>query len=515
MADIYEVTALSPTNEDQLAPAVTDLFEEAQERTARRLSRRERRVETIAAAAFLAVAVPVAVLAPSPRAFSAPLAIVLVAAYACAARVKFPVGAGFTVPTQPFFVVMLFVLPPAAAPLLVASGFLLAEVPDFVRRRTHPERALLPLGDAWHALGPALVFSLARAGGPTWADWPLYVAALASQFAVDSIAMTIREWFALGIPPAAQIAERVWLYVVDALLAPMGLMAAFASVGHRYNFLLCLPVVALLNIFARERTERMRHTVELSKTYRGTAHLLGDVVEADDAYTGSHSRSVVVPLDEGREEDGALPSALRNVEFAALLHDVGKIAIPKEVINKPGPLDEHEWRLIKTHTVEGQNACWSRSAACSPRWVESCARATSAGMGAGYPDGLAGEAIPVEARIVCACDAFNAMTTTRVYRKAMSSGSRWMSCTHVPGCSSTQRWLSCFADRRAREDVPRPGRRPTAHAGHLLVKRTSELHPGRRGEELGQSRGEVPFASAVQKRGLPVRGQRCTRRRCN
>ena len=413
------VTVLSPTNEDLFAPAVTDLFEEAQERSARRLSHRERRVETIAAAGFLAAALPIALLLPSPRGLSVPLAITLVAAYACAARVKFPVGAGFTVPTEPLFVAMLFLLPPAGVPLFVAAGFLLAEVPDFTLRRTHPERALLPLGDAWHALGPALVFSLAGAADPTWSDWPIYLAALASQFALDLAAMTVREWFALGIPPAAQISERCWLYLVDALLAPIGLMAAFASVGHRYNFMLCLPFVALLNIFARERTERMRHTVELSRTYRGTAHLLGDVVEADDAYTGTHSRSVVsLSMKVGRQM-GLSATALRNVEFAALLHDVGKIAIPKEIINKPGPLDDGEWDLIRTHTLEGERMLERVGGvlgevglivrSCHERWDAK-----------GYPDGLGGDEIPIEARIVCACDAFNAMTTTRAYRKGMS-----------------------------------------------------------------------------------------------
>jgi HD-GYP domain-containing protein (c-di-GMP phosphodiesterase class II) len=111
--------------------------------------------------------------------------------------------------------------------------------------------------------------------------------------------------------------------------------------------------------------------------------------------------------------------ALRRVEFAALLHDVGKIAIPKEIINKPGPLDDVEWELIRTHTVEGERMLERVGGllgevgqivrSCHERWD-----------GHGYPDGLAGDAIPVEARIVCACDAFNAMTTTRSYRKGMT-----------------------------------------------------------------------------------------------
>src|SRR6185436_3156879 len=152
----------------------------------------------------------------------------------------------------------------------------------------------------------------------------------------DLATMTAREWFALGIAPKAQVEERAWLYLVDTMLAPIGLMAALAGT---YSFLACLPLVALLGLFAHERTERLRHTAELSNTYRGTAHLLGDVVEADDAYTGIHSRSVVSLSLKLARQMGLDSSALRNVEFAALLHDVGKISIPKEVVNKPGPLD--------------------------------------------------------------------------------------------------------------------------------------------------------------------------------
>src|SRR5690242_9051076 len=218
---------LSQSNEDPLPPAAIDLFEEAQERVARRLSRRERSVEGLAALAFLAVAVPMALFMDSGRAFSPALAAVLVAAYALAARVKFPVGAGFTVPTEPFFVVMLFVLPPPFVPLLVAAGFLLAEVPDFARGRTHPERVVLPLGDAWHAIGPALVLGLAGAPSADWDAVPLLTLALASQFALDLATVTIREWLALGIPPSTQLTERRWLYLMDALLAPLGLMAVF------------------------------------------------------------------------------------------------------------------------------------------------------------------------------------------------------------------------------------------------------------------------------------------------
>jgi putative nucleotidyltransferase with HDIG domain len=146
--------------------------------------------------------------------------------------------------------------------------------------------------------------------------------------------------------------------------------------------------------------------------------LLGDVVEADDAYTGSHSRGVVELSLAVADRLGLEPGQRRNVEFAALLHDVGKIAVPKEIINKPGPLDAAEWEVMRQHTIEGErmlNRVGGVLAAVG-RIVRSSHEHYD---GSGYPDGLAGEEIPIEARVVTCCDAFSAMTTTRSYRKAM------------------------------------------------------------------------------------------------
>jgi putative nucleotidyltransferase with HDIG domain len=171
-------------------------------------------------------------------------------------------------------------------------------------------------------------------------------------------------------------------------------------------------------VFAREREARLQGLFELNQAYHGTALLLGDVVEADDSYTGTHSRGVVsLAMDVGAAL-GLDAAQRRNLEFAALLHDVGKVAIPKAIINKPGKLDPAEWTVIKTHTLEGQRMLdrvggFMRSVGLIVRshheqWD-----------GGGYPDGLAGEAIPLEARIIACCDAWSAMTTTRSYREAM------------------------------------------------------------------------------------------------
>jgi HD-GYP domain-containing protein (c-di-GMP phosphodiesterase class II) len=102
----------------------------------------------------------------------------------------------------------------------------------------------------------------------------------------------------------------------------------------------------------------------------------------------------------------------------ALLHDVGKIKIPSEIINKPGKLTEAEFELIKTHTIEGERLLSQVDGLLGNigHVVRSCHEDWD---GTGYPDGLHGEQIPLVARIVRCCDAFSAMTTDRSYRKAL------------------------------------------------------------------------------------------------
>ena len=146
--------------------------------------------------------------------------------------------------------------------------------------------------------------------------------------------------------------------------------------------------------------------------------LLSDVLEFEDEYTAQHSRSVVDLVNAVADELGIAPDERQELEFAAMLHDVGKISIPKEILHKPAALTDREFEIIKHHTIEGQfmldrvggllGRVGEVVRSCHERWD-----------GRGYPDGLAGEEIPIAARIVFACDAYNAMTTDRPYRGAM------------------------------------------------------------------------------------------------
>jgi two-component system, cell cycle response regulator len=117
---------------------------------------------------------------------------------------------------------------------------------------------------------------------------------------------------------------------------------------------------------------------------------------------------------------GLEPVALALLRQAALLHDIGKIGIPDSVLTKPGPLTEHEWQFVRQHTLIGE-----RILAASPALIDvaGIVRSTHERLdGTGYPDGLSDAEIPLEARIISACDAYSSMTGERAYRPPLAPG---------------------------------------------------------------------------------------------
>ena len=380
------------------------VIEERRARRLQRLARRELWSFAVFAGGFLAAALALALLLPSEREPGVVAVILLVAAYAAAFRLDFEIGTGSAVPTELILVPMLFVLPVGLVPLAVAAGIVLGSLDEHVRGSLSLPRVGMRVVFAWYAVGPALVLGLAGERGPQLSDWPLYVLALLSQFALDTICAAGREWLALGVRPSVQLRAMVWVYAIDAGLAPVGLAVAFASESSPYGVVLALPLVALLSVFARERRVRIDHELELRDAYRGTAFLLGDVVE--------------LTLKVG-DELGLSARERRDAEFAALLHDVGKVRVPNLIINKPGPLTDAERAVIEQHTIEGERLLLRVGGLLGEigRVVRSCHERWD---GQGYPDGLAGERIPLLARIVSCCDAYNAMTSDRSYRKALS-----------------------------------------------------------------------------------------------
>jgi diguanylate cyclase len=156
---------------------------------------------------------------------------------------------------------------------------------------------------------------------------------------------------------------------------------------------------------------------ELERAYLSTVEALANALEAQDEYTGDHARALAEMALAVGTELGLEPERLKVLELAALFHDIGKIGVPSEIIRKPGPLTAAELREMKRHPEIGEqilapvpflHPILAIVRACHERWD-----------GHGYPDGLAGEGIPLESRIVFVCDAFHAMTSDRPYRAAL------------------------------------------------------------------------------------------------
>jgi HD-GYP domain-containing protein (c-di-GMP phosphodiesterase class II) len=369
------------------------------------------------AAGFFAVAGSLVAFGSAHRTASPVTVVALVVAYALASRIEFEVRTGYAMSTQIVLVPILFLAPLTWAPLLVCAASALSRTFDVVRGRALADRLLLAPVYSWHVFGPVAVLLVAHDGAPRVGNWPAYVAALAAQFGVDFAASGGRDWFTRGVAPWTQLPFMGLAFLVDAALAPIGLLAAIVSADSRWALAAVLPLLGLLKLFAKERQFRIDHALELSHAYRGTALLLGDVVEADDAYTGSHSRDVVTLVLGVSDRLGLAAADRRDAEFAALLHDVGKIKIPAEIINKPAALTAEERAVIETHTLEGERLLAQVGGMLGSvgRIVRSCHEDWD---GTGYPDRLTGDEIPLVARIVRACDAFSAMTTDRPYRKA-------------------------------------------------------------------------------------------------
>jgi HD-GYP domain-containing protein (c-di-GMP phosphodiesterase class II) len=404
---------------ETLDPALEEQLTRARERVRRDLTGREAVVRVVFTCNFLVSALVLALLGhvqehPDWWRYAA-----FVGAYALVSSIRIEVGSGLALPTEIVLVPMLFELPAAHVPFVVGAGLVAAALPDVARGTMSPARAAVLPASALFIFGPALVFLAAHEPRADWHGGLVLVLALLAQFAFDFAASWALERLALGVRLVELVRPFAWTLAFDALVAPLAYGIAVADRVQEGAALLPLPLLGLLALFARERRERYDSILELSAAYRGTTFLLGDVVEADDAYTGNHSREVVELVLGVCDRMGLGPSERRVAEFTALLHDVGKIRIPSEVINKPGPLTAEERTLINTHTIEGEQLLLRVGGLLADvgRLVRHCHERWD---GAGYPDGLAGEETPLIARIVGCCDAYNAMTTDRPYRRALT-----------------------------------------------------------------------------------------------
>jgi HD-GYP domain-containing protein (c-di-GMP phosphodiesterase class II) len=166
--------------------------------------------------------------------------------------------------------------------------------------------------------------------------------------------------------------------------------------------------IALQNAEAYEKLDRM---------YLETVTALAAAMEAKDQYTASHADSLAAMAVAVGSRMGLTEAELRMLQYAAVLHDIGKIGIPGNILNKPAELTREEFDTMAQHTVIGERII-SRIDYLVPiaRIIRS---AHERWDGKGYPDGHRGEEIPLASRILLVCDAFDAMTTDRPYRTAL------------------------------------------------------------------------------------------------
>jgi diguanylate cyclase (GGDEF)-like protein len=291
--------------------AAERLLEDSWQARSRRLPRRELISECVAAVLF-ATATAALALGAGATAFRPGIAVVLVAMYAVLARVEFPVGGGNVVPTHLALFPMLVLLPPAAVPVTVALGLLLAKLWDWGRGQGPLDRAFFAIPDAWHAVGAALVVVAAGAPHLDSADLPLLAAAFAACCAFDAGSAMLRESAARGIAPTLQFRVFALVWVVDACLAPIGVLAAHAAGTHPAAVLMVLPLAGLLGLLARDRRARIgqaQHRLEL--VVRERSRLQSAVRRLGDAFAAKLDLDAVLDIVlrgsiEALDADGGL-----------------------------------------------------------------------------------------------------------------------------------------------------------------------------------------------------------------
>ncbi len=266
---------------------------------------------------------------------------------------------------------------------------------------------------------------------------------------------------------------------------------------HEADAVLVETIVASLGC-AVHRAELIDN---LESAFTTTLAALTSTVEAKDDYTSAHGEDVAGMAERVALRMGLAGTEVRDVRYAAMLHDIGKIAVPSEILLKPGPLNDEEWVIMRSHAAVGGELVSRIDAfahlapavrASHERWD-----------GGGYPDGLAGEEIPLAARIIAACDTYDAIITDRPYRPGRTSGEALAELARVAGTQLDERAVrrSGWSSRR--------GRAPTRASERRLYSAAASRRPLPAGGM--QRRGHVPPVAPRRVSGKHERGE-CAQR---
>ncbi|MGW0768745.1 HD-GYP domain-containing protein [Streptomyces sp. NPDC002676] len=312
-----------------------------------------------------------------------------------------------------------FLLPPPAAALVPLPAALLSPV-DPAKHRAAPLRRV------WRAAQPSLaVWGAARVHGAlggrdavVGCDFPYALVPAGAAVLAFCLVLTVLDGGMLAAAGRVPL-RRAWRGLLSRSLAPVavhglaGLMMAVlwrSPYGPVAALLVLLPMGVSCWIFAQYHRERAAH--------QATIRALVQAVDLKDGYTRGHSErvgqaSVLIARELGMDDE-----RVEVLRFAGILHDVGKLGVPTRLLRKDGPLTPEERRIIELHPEYGHEMV---------RGISFLGEARAAILhhherldGSGYPYGLAGDQIPECARVVAVADAFDAMTSTRSYRRARS-----------------------------------------------------------------------------------------------
>jgi HD-GYP domain-containing protein (c-di-GMP phosphodiesterase class II) len=322
----------------------------------------------------------------------------------------------------------------------------MAETPALAALRTSPlNSAVLATGRLWEVADlenpdPADAVALAQAAGGATIDYaPARELGWRALVALPMVARGERVgllYVAWETPHRTDEREQILLDLVAqhaaVSLANARMLAESAARAEALQRTEQQMVAYARDLRRAYESERQRRA-EVHEAYLSTVRVLATAIETRDPYTGGHvERVAVFSVAIGREL-GWKEEALGTLELGALLHDVGKIGVEDRILRKPGQLDPEEWAQMKRHPELGARLLaevpfLKTSVGCALRHHERWS-------GGGYPGGLMGDAIPLEARIVAVADTCDAMTSDRPYRKGLAMS---VALEEIERCSNTQ-----------------------------------------------------------------------------
>ncbi len=319
---------------------------------------------------------------------------------------------------------------PAAATLTIALDGLFI---SFSSKRRHIQRTLFNIGEPAISIWVASQLFYLMSGVSPLFDAPVPLSTVVvpllvmttTYFLLNGLLSATAMWFETQVHPLRIVRDQIphtglnffaTCSFVILLVANVDRLS-FAAIG------VLVPVLALSYVSSRLSTARVEetntHLNELSRLYLSTIEALAMAIDAKDQVTSGHIRRVQVHSVALARELGIHDEReLKAIEAAALLHDLGKLAVPEYILNKPGKLTAIEFEQMKTHAAIGADILASID---FPYPVEPIVRYHhEMWNGKGYPEGISGESIPIGARILSVVDCYDALTSDRPYRRAMT-----------------------------------------------------------------------------------------------